>query len=114
MCTMRTTSWRDTTLIPLMRQGPPESQLVYCRGQGIDGRRLQLGDVGRDGDTLEVGFLDRLVGIHEEHCDRALLADLATRKGATHYSTQGVLVGLCDVALLGDVCADLRLRQAEV
>ena len=55
----------------------PKGLLVNGFRQGIESRRFQLGDVGGDGDTLEVCLLDRLVGVLEEQRDPAALAHCA-------------------------------------
>ena len=70
---------------------------------------LQLGG-GGDGDTPEVPSQTSWSGFLRSSVNLAALAHLATHEGAAHNTTQGVLVGLREVAVPGDVYTDIRLR----
>ena len=81
---VRTTSWRDTLLMTPPEARATKGPLVYICRQGIEGRRLQLGDVGGDGGTPEVCLLNRLVWVFEEQRDPAALAHCTAHQGAVH------------------------------
>ena len=59
----------------------PKGPLVNRCCQGIEGRRLELGDVGGDGNTPEVCLLDQLVRLLEEQRDWTWLAHCAAHRG---------------------------------
>ena len=75
--------------------GPSSGSFIYLGGLRIERYGLQL--VWGDGDSPEVGLMDRPARVFREERHPALFAFLLTRVGVAHDLVEGVLVFLTEV-----------------
>ena len=101
----------------LLEGHPPhtsnEALIDRCR-QGIESRRLQLGDLGGDGATPGACLLDRLVGVLEEQSDPTALAHCAAHPVAQYAPLGGAVTAAAQSMLGSSVAVGHVLKQSLV